>query len=172
MRNPLVSASSAAGLRSNGLNHDPQNPATILFVDDEPSILSALRRLFRPCGYRILMAESGAAALALMDEHAIDLVLSDMRMPEMDGVALLEQVRARSPASTRMLLTGYADIGATISFLAGDSASFITGATIVDSTVDAKRLIREKTVLEDLENAVDQCDSIGDILANLAIKNG
>jgi uncharacterized protein Yka (UPF0111/DUF47 family) len=41
-----------------------------------------------------------------------------------------------------------------------------------DSTVDAKKLIREMTVLEDLENAVDQCDSIGDILANLAIKNG
>ena len=41
-----------------------------------------------------------------------------------------------------------------------------------DSSVDAKKLIREKTVLEDLENAVDQCDSIGDILANLAIKNG
>jgi uncharacterized protein len=41
-----------------------------------------------------------------------------------------------------------------------------------DSTVDAKKLIREKTVLEDLENAIDQCDSIADILANLAIKNG
>ena len=41
-----------------------------------------------------------------------------------------------------------------------------------DSSVDAKKLIREKTVLEDLENAIDQCDSIGDILANLAIKNG
>jgi uncharacterized protein len=41
-----------------------------------------------------------------------------------------------------------------------------------DSAVDAKKLIREKTVLEDLENAIDQCDSIGDILANLAIKNG
>ena len=41
-----------------------------------------------------------------------------------------------------------------------------------DSAVDAKRLIREKTVLEDLENAVDQCDSIADILANLAVKNG
>lgn len=41
-----------------------------------------------------------------------------------------------------------------------------------DDSVDAKKLIREKTVLEDLENAVDQCDSIGDILANLAVKNG
>jgi response regulator RpfG family c-di-GMP phosphodiesterase len=91
-----------------------QEPATILFVDDEPSILSALRRLFRPCGYRILIAEGGAAALTLMDEYAVDLVLSDMRMPAMDGVQLLEQVRARSPGTARMLLTGYADIGATI----------------------------------------------------------
>jgi uncharacterized protein len=41
-----------------------------------------------------------------------------------------------------------------------------------DADVDAKRLIREKTVLEDLENAIDQCDSIADVLANLAVKNG
>ncbi len=45
-------------------------------------------------------------------------------------------------------------------------------ALFKDSAVDAKQLIREKTVLEDLENAVDQCDSIADILANLAVKNG
>ncbi len=110
----MLSAQPAHGLGSKGLNHDQHTADTILFVDDEPSILSALRRLFRPSGYRILMAESGAAALALMDENTVDLVLSDMRMPEMDGVQLLEQVRVRSPATSRMLLTGYADIGATI----------------------------------------------------------
>ena len=60
-------------------------PATLLFVDDEPSILSALRRLFRPHGYRILIAESGAAGLAILEQEAVDLIISDMRMPEMDG---------------------------------------------------------------------------------------
>ncbi|QPF75929.1 response regulator [Roseateles sp. DAIF2] len=87
---------------------------TILFVDDEPSILSALRRLFRPEGYRVLLAESATAALALLETEPVDLVVSDMRMPVMDGAQFLEQVRRRWPELVRILLTGYADIGATI----------------------------------------------------------
>lgn len=89
-------------------------PATLLFVDDEPSILSALRRLFRPHGYRILIAESGAAGLAILEQEAVDLIISDMRMPEMDGATLLKQVRSRWPRTIRILLTGYADITSTV----------------------------------------------------------
>ncbi|MGQ3054113.1 MAG: HD domain-containing phosphohydrolase [Roseateles sp.] len=90
------------------------DPPVILFVDDESSILSALRRLFRPEGYRVLLAESGKAGLALLETEPVDLVVSDMRMPEMDGASLLEQVRERWPAVGRVLLTGYADIGSTV----------------------------------------------------------
>lgn len=89
-------------------------PATLLFVDDEPSILSALRRLFRPHGYRILIAESGAAGLALLEQEPVDLVISDMRMPEMDGATFLKQVRSRWPGTLRILLTGYADVTSTV----------------------------------------------------------
>lgn len=84
--------------------------ATLLFVDDEPSILSALRRLFRPRGYKILTADSGAAGLAILAQEPVDLVISDMRMPEMDGAQFLEQVRAGWPDTMRLLLTGYADV--------------------------------------------------------------
>lgn len=83
---------------------------TILCVDDEPSILSALRRLFRAHGFQVLAAESGQAGLALLETEAVDLVISDMRMPEMDGVVFLEHVRQRWPDILRLLLTGYADI--------------------------------------------------------------
>lgn len=89
---------------------------TLLLVDDEPGILSALRRLFRPHGYRILIAESGAAALALLENEGenVNLVISDMRMPEMDGATFLKQVRERWPQIKRILLTGYADISSTV----------------------------------------------------------
>src|ERR1700741_3164612 len=90
------------------------DPPVVLFVDDEPSILSALRRLFRPQGYRVLLAESGAAGLELLEKEKVDLVVSDMRMPEMDGAALLEKVRERWPTVGRILLTGYADIVSTV----------------------------------------------------------
>lgn len=87
---------------------------TILCVDDEPSILSSLRRLFRTTSYRILTAESGAAALEALQAESVDLIISDMRMPEMNGAQLLQEVYARWPSITRLLLTGYADMKATI----------------------------------------------------------
>lgn len=88
--------------------------ATLLFVDDEASILSSLRRLFRPHGYRILLAESGAAGLAELEKTPVDLVISDMRMPEMDGATFLREVRQRWPNTMRILLTGYADVTSTV----------------------------------------------------------
>lgn len=88
--------------------------ATLLLVDDEPSILSSLRRLLRPAGYTIHTAESGRAGLEILEREPVDLVISDMRMPEMDGAKFLEQVRTRWPGVTRLLLTGYADMTSTI----------------------------------------------------------
>lgn len=89
-------------------------PSTLLLVDDEPSILSSLRRLLRPVGYKIHTAESGKEGLAILEQEHVDLVISDMRMPEMDGAKFLEQVRSRWPETTRILLTGYADVSSTI----------------------------------------------------------
>lgn len=88
----------------------PAAPATVLCVDDEPNILSSLRRLFRANGYRVLTAEGGALGLEVLEKEAVDLVISDMRMPEMDGARFLAQVRARWPDTLRILLTGYSDI--------------------------------------------------------------
>ncbi|MDP2197129.1 MAG: response regulator, partial [Sulfurimicrobium sp.] len=84
------------------------SPPTLLFVDDEPNILSALRRLFRPHGYKIHTAEGGAQGLELLEREPVDLVISDMRMPNMDGAQFLEQVRHKWPDIVRILLTGYA----------------------------------------------------------------
>ncbi|CAD5374361.1 Response regulator receiver modulated metal dependent phosphohydrolase [Rubrivivax sp. A210] len=92
----------------------PTTPATLLLVDDEPGILSSLRRLFRPHGWRILTADGGAEGLEILAREPVDLVISDMRMPEMDGARFLETVRERRPEVVRLLLTGYADISSTV----------------------------------------------------------
>jgi response regulator RpfG family c-di-GMP phosphodiesterase len=83
---------------------------TLLCVDDEKNILAALRRLFRAHGYEVLTEESARAGLALLETRTVDVVISDMRMPEMDGVEFLEQARLRSPDSMRLLLTGNSDV--------------------------------------------------------------
>ncbi|HLO95881.1 MAG TPA: response regulator, partial [Burkholderiaceae bacterium] len=92
----------------------PDSTAVVLCVDDEPAILSSLRRLLRPKGYKVLLAEGGQAGLAMLAQEPVDLVVSDMRMPEMDGAQFLEQVRMRWPEVIRILLTGYADVSSTI----------------------------------------------------------
>jgi response regulator RpfG family c-di-GMP phosphodiesterase len=96
------------------VSQPPSAPPTLLIVDDEPSILNALCRVFRPHGYRVLTAGSGAAALELVRTETIDLVISDMRMPHMDGAQFLGRFREQQPDAVRILLTGYADINATI----------------------------------------------------------
>jgi len=83
-------------------------------VDDEQNILSSLKRLFRSTGHKILTAGSGVEALAILETETVDLIVSDMRMPEMDGAKLLAQVANSYPDVVRILLTGYADMDSTI----------------------------------------------------------
>jgi len=87
---------------------------SLLFVDDERNILASLRRLFRSEGYKIHLANSGAEGLELLKKERVDLVISDMRMPEMNGAEFLSRVAEKWPGITRMLLTGYSDMGSTI----------------------------------------------------------
>lgn len=86
----------------------------VLVVDDEPNILSAMRRMLRAHGYRVQTAPGGNEALALLQQAPVDLIISDMRMPEMNGAEFLRRSREHVPDAVRILLTGYADIGSTI----------------------------------------------------------
>jgi response regulator RpfG family c-di-GMP phosphodiesterase len=92
-----------------------ETPYTILCVDDEANILSSLRRLLKRRGYEVLTAESGQAGLEILHSTVVHLVISDMRMPEMDGAEFLQQVRQRWPDTVRLLLTGFADIPSIVS---------------------------------------------------------
>jgi len=88
--------------------------ARVLLVDDEPALLDGLRRQLRD-RYAITTAASGPSAIELLrsgDDFAV--VVSDMRMPEMDGAAFLSTVREMAPDTVRMLLTGQADVDSAV----------------------------------------------------------
>lgn len=87
----------------------------ILFVDDEPSILNALSRLLMDEKYSILTANSGQDGLALLEKQAVQIVISDFRMPGMNGVEFLSEVRKRWPDTVRIVLSGYADSSVIVS---------------------------------------------------------
>jgi HD-like signal output (HDOD) protein len=83
----------------------------ILFVDDQPQILEGLRDALRPCRreWSMSFADGGAAALRELETADFDVVVSDMRMPGMDGADLLAAVRDRQPGTVRIVLSGYAE---------------------------------------------------------------
>lgn len=83
---------------------------TVLFVDDERNILNALVRVFRMEGYNMLAAGSGPEGLELVKGNRVALVVSDHRMPGMEGVEFLSKVKEVSPDTVRFMLTGYADL--------------------------------------------------------------
>jgi HD-like signal output (HDOD) protein len=84
----------------------------VLFVDDEVRILDGLRRMLRPMRdeWEMAFAPGGQAALDLMSSSPFDVIVSDMRMPGMDGAALLEHVRARYPEVVRIVLSGHTEM--------------------------------------------------------------
>ncbi len=83
----------------------------VLFVDDEPNILSGLRRILRPLRneWQMEFCETGKDALAALDKDACDVIVSDMKMPGMDGAEFLTAVRERFPDSIRIALSGETD---------------------------------------------------------------
>ncbi len=85
---------------------------TLLFVDDEENILNALRRVFRKEPYKILITTSAREGLSLLESNPVALVISDHRMPEMEGTEFLSRVREIKPDAIRIMLTGYADMKA------------------------------------------------------------
>lgn len=153
-----------------------QPPWRVLCVDDEANILSALRRMLRPAGYQVSIAGSGAEGLALLAREPVDLVISDMRMPEMDGAQFLEQVRQRWPDTVRILLTGYADITSTVTAInKGEIYRYISKPwndaellLTVREALERKALEREKARLEAL--TAHQNEQLRDLNANLERK--
>lgn len=136
-------------------------PATILCVDDEPNILASLQRLFRKNNFRVLCADGAAAGLAVLEQETVDVVMSDMRMPQCSGADFLERVRERWPGTMRLMLTGYADIGSIVGAInRGEIYRYITKPwneedilLVVRDALGRRALEQEKDRLERLARA-------------------
>lgn len=86
-------------------------PVKILFVDDDPNVLAGLRRMLYPLRqeWQAAFAPGGREALEVMDREPFDILVTDMRMPVMDGAQLLEEVKKRHPEVVRIILSGQSD---------------------------------------------------------------
>jgi putative two-component system response regulator len=121
-----------------------------LVVDDEPRLRRALARLMQSDGFECHEAGSGLEALELLEHEPVDLVLSDMRMPGMDGATLLREVATRHPDVAMVMLTAVAEVDVAVSCLSAGAMDYITKPFVfeevrarVAQALEKRRLVRE-----------------------------
>ncbi len=135
-----------------------------LVVDDEPRIRSALARLLESAGYRCEQADSAQTALAALERELAPVVLTDIRMPEMDGVQLLHEIRRRWPDVAVVMLTAVAEVETAVACLQAGAYDYIPKPFHVDEVrarvtqaLEKRRLILENRQYQDhLAEMVDQ----------------
>jgi len=86
-----------------------KNQITILVVDDEPTMRSLLETILSRDGYRILLASDGKEALEVLAREDVEMVISDVNMPRLDGFGLLKIVKNEYPGTSMVMMTGYGD---------------------------------------------------------------
>jgi putative two-component system response regulator len=102
------------------------SPPVCLVVDDEPRLRQVILHLMRSDGFRCYEAGDGSDALRMLERHPATIVLTDIRMPKMDGIELLRQVRARYPETAVMMLTAVADVESAVSCFAIGALDYLT----------------------------------------------
>ncbi len=140
--------------------------ARILIVDDDPLVPRTLRILLRKHGYDVETAEGARAAFAKMAASAFDLVISDINMPELDGYAVLEHVKAEHPGTEVILVTGYGTIENAVRGMKEGAFDYVTKpvlddemVVVVERALEAGRLRTENATLRKRLARVEGCKS-------------
>ena len=134
---------------------------SILLVDDERNVLKSCQRLLHRAGYQSELANSGAEALEKLKYNTFAAIVSDQRMPEMEGTELLAEVAKQYPETVRIMLTGYADIQASIAAInKGSVWRYLTKpwddedyVTCVKQALDHYKMVREHQELQELTHS-------------------
>lgn len=150
-------------------------PKKILFVDDEVQILKSLKRLFRGSGYEVFFADSGKLAIEVLEKQPVDLVISDIRMPEMDGFELLKYVKETYPLTLRVALSGFTDNRKIFTALENNLAKLYMFKpwenaellSTIDKIFELEDILIDQDLL-DMINNLDEIPSIPDLYTELS----
>jgi len=173
------------------MNTSPLNPLKILLVDDEDGIRKVLKITLESAGYTILTAPDGETGLDIFVREAPDLVITDIKMPGIDGIELLKRIKHLNTETEVIMITGHGDMDLAVKSLQYEAADFITkpiDSTDLESAIkkaeDRMAISRNiKTYMEDLKILVEEKDkklneseklvTIGQTIAGMshAIKN-
>jgi DNA-binding NtrC family response regulator len=121
------------------------NAVVVLFVDDDPAVLRAITRVLGPLSLEVLTAGGAEEGLAILESRPVDVVVSDIDMPGVDGFAFLERVRKEHPAAVRMLLTGAATLERALHAInEGEVSRFFTKPFNVDGFREAMAALAQR----------------------------
>jgi DNA-binding NtrC family response regulator len=131
----------------------------VLIVDDEKNTREGLARALRK-SYDVLVAESGSAALNLLNEKPVDVMLSDLRMPGMDGMTLMQRALAGSPQLICILLTAYGNIETAVDAMRHGATDFLTKPVNLEQLeLVLKRVLRSRSAETENRQLHEQLDS-------------
>jgi len=149
----------------------------ILLVDDEADIREVLSLALSDMGYRVLEAENGLQALEIFSDVRPALVLTDIKMPGMDGIELLKRIKHENPETEVIMITGHGDMDLAVRSLKNEATDFITKPINVDALeiavqrardrITIRRQLREYTA--SLENLVREKTQLQDHLTTLGL---
>ena len=131
----------------------------VLVVDDEKNSRDGLARALRRA-YEVRVAESGAAALKILSEEPVDVMLSDLRMPVMDGMTLMQRALAGSPDLTCILLTAYGNMETAVEAMRHGATDFLTKpVNLGELELVLKRVLRSRQAEAENRQLREQLDS-------------
>ena len=153
---------------------------TILLVDDEPDIREVLSLPLSDLGYRVSEAETGDQALKIFRAIQPSIVLTDIKMPGMDGIELLQKIKHENPYTEVIMITGHGDMELAIRSLKNDATDFITKPINVDALEIAVQRAKDKIITreklqeytENLEKLIHEKTELQSHLASLGLMIG
>jgi len=153
---------------------------SILVVDDEEDIRDVIEIALKDIGYTVFLAENGAIALEIFKSKTPDIVITDIKMPVMDGIELLRQIKRENSATEVLMITGHGDMHLTICSLKYDAMDFITKPVNVDILEIAVEKAVEKIVArqqlldytQKLEILILEKSKLADHLSSLGLMIG
>jgi DNA-binding NtrC family response regulator len=131
------------------------NKPKILVIDDEQTAIRNLQHILNKEGYEVLITQSSQNALKLLEQHSLDLVLTDLRMPNVDGMEILRRVKELSPDTEVVMITGYATVSSAISAMKMGAYHYVIKPykldevrQVVREALEKRRLRRENMELK------------------------
>jgi len=150
-----------------------------MIVDDDRNVLEVLEARLSSKGFQVLKAPDAEKAIALLKSHSIDLLISDYRMPQMNGLELIQKVRAADPVIAILMISAYGSIETAVKIIKAGASDYLTKPIdlnellmLIDKCIDQKRLMVENRQLKEIlqeklrfENIIGNSAALNEVMS-------